>query len=312
MVVGPAVGGLEDGHLREETQGAVLVEGLELLDVLARQHVAEEEHEGDVAVVVAPGDARGLQRRVDRGERLLAEVVAMLASVVRAVAVEAVGPGARQLGAEPPVAEHVLVRHRVQRPELVPPEVAHHPVRLLGPVTIRLGLDEARVLPISELVPARPPAVGRVVLEAVHLRRVGGDPGPVGVVVPHLRGEPVDVRPPLLQRVGAEVVVEGAVLHHQDHHVIDDVRGVAGLLLRLRGVVVVSRRRASGHEGGEAGSAEALEDGATADAGERGQLAAVRVVGHRGLRGVRGARNVERGGSERQREAQSGRRWLRT
>jgi hypothetical protein len=249
----------------------VLEEHVHREEVLLREVPRQQQHERRGQVVAVPVDALLGQPLVDGRHGVVApEFVAPDAVVARGVAVEAVGPGARQERGVPALAERVPVRERVQGRQLLAGPVLHRQLRVPVAVSREVLPHEAVARALVPLPVRRVPAVGRVgdagtVLAVDAVRRAGC------VAVGHALEQPVHVRAPLQQAERAEVVVERAVLHHQHD-------GVGDRLLHRRGIgrggLLVGR--AAGPEGGGGGRGQALEDGA----------AIVLLVGHGRLRGT--------------------------
>ncbi len=190
-----------------------------------------------------------LPAEADRLVRLRGQLVALLAAVLSAQLVVPVGVGRGHDRAEPAVVELVRVGRVRDEGNVLLQVVAGGVLVRAGPLFV--ALDEAVEPAVAVLMAAGVPAVGRVGVVAALV--VGGE-----VVGRDRLALGIGIGEALVARVGvgmpAEVVVEGAVLHHQDHERVD--RHVARarvrpgeLALRSRGDELVERQD-RGHPGG--------------------------------------------------------------
>ena len=251
---GPAVAAVGGVELLVEPQRVVAVVAQEVVgEVAAVAHL--------VVGVDLPADSGLLQLVGVGGDLGRAGVGAEVDRVVVGVGDEAgrrAGPevhpvraGRRHDPLVVAVADGEGVGHRVLERDLVPGEVAH---RFFG-----LGWDEVvpqaavagRVVAVPAVIEVGVDLVGELVREQVAEVGAGRirlleDAGPV------LVGQGLLVAEPAHPAKRPEVVVEGAVLLHQDHHVLHVGDGPAPALRQRLG-----RGRAAVHRGARRGGAEA-------------------------------------------------------
>jgi hypothetical protein len=211
IVVG-AEAGIDMAHLGEGAGGRV---GEELLDLRQAAQLEEASRgPGEVAVIILVGHPCGVERAPDVLEPDHREV-ALLPLGRGAVEVETVRPGRAHDGRKPAIADCGLIRERVRDGELIPHVVAHHLV--LGGSLV--GDDEAVVLPHVPLLVGGVPAVrwiGRGVV--IHLE--DGNERAVHRRVRFHSRQPFD-HLSFEELQGAQVMIEGAVLHHQHDEGVD-------------------------------------------------------------------------------------------
>ncbi len=217
---------------------------------------------------------------------------------------DAIGVGGSEHRAVVGVADGERVRQRVIEAELRPREVAHGRREVRDAVGRQVGLDERVHLPavpalvlgapfVRDVVGAVAVLARELLLEVERLEiagRVHSHTGLVTELVPHRDTRAVDlvhqdlgVREPSHARQRAEVVVERAVLLHEEDDVADVAErrqcgGTDGQCALDRG----ARRRGERHSrraGGAEGQA-ALEQRPPADAADR-STAATRLVARR-------------------------------